>query len=353
VNSYDNYAQFNIGRMDKACSSCGALKWAGKAPGMCCSGGKVNLTALQPPPEPLESLMSGTTPRSKHFLENIRKYNSCFQMTSFGATKEICEPGFMPTFKVQGQVYHRVGSLLPLADGEHKFLQIYFMGDEQKEARQRCSNIPGTNRNIVRELQQMLHEHHSYVQIFKTALQRMPTDAYKVVIRADATPAGEHERRYNAPTTNEVAIVIVGDGFDRRDIILEKRNNQLQSVSDTHRSYDALQYPLIFWKGEHGYHFHIILFFFCALIFGCVFQFVLLLSNQFLSSLIEPTIERVKNAREMGKAEKLSPPPTYSKSGSKRSKMTVKTVRRTDRNATKQHASESTAMKMDGTVETN
>ena len=131
------------------------------------------------------------------------------------------------------------------------------MGDEQQEAKQRCSNIPGTNQNTVIELQQMLHEHHSYVQIFKTALQRMPTDAYKVVIRADATPVGEHERRFNAPTTNEVAIVIVGDGFDRRDIILEKRNNQLQPVSDTHRSYDALQYPLIFWQGEDGYHFHI------------------------------------------------------------------------------------------------
>ena len=118
-NNYDNFGQLNIGRMDKACSYCGALKWSGEAPGMCCSGGTVNLTALRPPPEPLESLMSGTTPRSRHFLENIRKYNSCFQMTSFGATKEICEPGFMPTFKVQGQVYHRVGSLLPLADGEH------------------------------------------------------------------------------------------------------------------------------------------------------------------------------------------------------------------------------------------
>ena len=230
VNTYDNYAQFNIGRMDQACLSCGALKWTGEAPGMCCSGGKVSLTALQPPPEPLESLMSGITPRSKHFLQNIRKYNSWFQMTSFGATKEICEPGFMPTFKVQGQVYHRVGSLLPVADEEHKFLQIYFMGDEQQQAKQRCTNIPGTNQDTVIELQQTLHEHHSYVQIFKTALHRMPTDAYKVVIRADATPVGKHERRFNAPTTNEVTIVIVGDGFDRRDIILEKRNKQLQPV---------------------------------------------------------------------------------------------------------------------------
>ena len=55
----------------------------------------------------------------------------------------------------------------------------------------------------------------------------------------------------------------------------------------------------------------------------------------------------------MGKAEKLSPSPTYSKSGSKRSKMIVKAVRQTEENATGQHANENTATKMDETVETN
>jgi hypothetical protein len=50
----------------------------------------------------------------------------------------------------------------------------------------------------------------------------------------------------------------------------------------------------------------------------------------------------------MGKEEKLSPSPTYSKSGSKRSKMFVKPVKRTEENAT-----ENTAMKMDEPVETN
>ena len=51
----------------------------------------------------------------------------------------------------------------------------------------------------------------------------------------------------------------------------------------------------------------------------------------------------------MGKVEELSPSPTYSKSGSKRSKMIVKAVRQTDENATGQDASENTAMKMDET----
>jgi hypothetical protein len=109
ANNYDSHPQLHIGQMTHVCSNCHALKWLGEAPGMCCSGGKVRLPALRPPPEPLESLMSGTTSQSKHFLENIRKYNSCFQMTSFGATNQVSEPSFMATFKVQGQVHQLVG----------------------------------------------------------------------------------------------------------------------------------------------------------------------------------------------------------------------------------------------------
>ena len=255
VKNYDGLSLLHIGQMTDLCPYYNAFKWSGEAPGMSCSSGKVKLPTLEPPPEPLESLMSGTTTRSKHFLENIRKYNSCFQMTSFGASNEVCEPGFMPIFKVKSQVYHLVGSLLPPSDGQHKSLQIYCMGDERLEARQRCNNIRGTRQDIVIELQQMLHQHNTYVHIFKTALQRMPSDAYKVVIRADKRPVGEHARRFNAPTTDEVAIVIAGNEFDRRDIVLEKKDNQLRRVAETHRSYDALQYPLIFWAGEDGYHF--------------------------------------------------------------------------------------------------
>jgi hypothetical protein len=252
---YETYPEFVIGRMNEECSYCNALKWPGEAPGMCCSVGKVNLLPLNPPPEPLESLMSGLTSRSKHFLESMRKYNSCLQMTSFGASNEVCEPGFMPTFKIQGQVYHRLGSLLPAPNTNHQFLQIYFMGDEQRQAEQRSSIFSGTDLAVILDLQRMLHQHNAYVNIFKTALQRMPSDEYRIVIRADKTPAGEHERRFNAPTANEVAVVIVGNEFDRRDIILHKRDDQLQRVVETHRSYDALQYPLIFWEGEDGYHF--------------------------------------------------------------------------------------------------
>ena len=38
---------------------------------------------------------------------------------------------------------------------------------------------------------------------------------------------------------------------------MHKRNHALQRVNEFHRFYDALQYPLIFWKGQEGYKFYL------------------------------------------------------------------------------------------------
>ncbi|XP_022818060.1 uncharacterized protein LOC111363010 isoform X1 [Spodoptera litura] len=256
-NSQIDYSMYGyIGMMDAICPHCDAANFPGETPGMCCANGKVRLPALETPPEPLYSFIFGTSQASKHFLSHIQQYNSAFQMTSFGATK-IIRDNFMPTFKIQGQIYHQAGSLLPYPDADHQFLQIYFIGDENRELDQRCAIVSNTRREIIRELQRFFHQHNALVQLFKIALDRMPTDNHKIVIRADRTPFGEHARRFNAPTIDEVAIVILGDQFQSRDIVLHRRNEQLQRVSELHRSYDALQYPILHWKGDDGYHINI------------------------------------------------------------------------------------------------
>jgi hypothetical protein len=223
---------------------------------MCCASGKVKLPELHSPPEPLSTFLSGVTRVSKHSLENICKYNSCFQMTSFGATNVVRE-NYMPTFRVQGQIYHRAGSLLPLSDADHKFLQIYFMANSDEQIEQQCHYNAGTRWEIVDPLQGLFDQHNELVRLFKNTIQRMPAEDYAVVIRADKRPVGQHERQFNAPTIDEVAIVIVGKEFESRDIILHRRSGDIQRVSETHRSYDGLQYPILFWRGDDGYHFNI------------------------------------------------------------------------------------------------
>lgn len=154
---YQNHRDAVIGQMDQVCRFCDARKFLGEPVGLCCLNGKIRLPSLSPPPEPLQTLMSGNTSDSRHFLKEIRRYNASFQMTSFGATSVVDNLGYLPTFKIQGQVYHKTGSLLPLANQTARFLQIYFIGDESAEVDQRCQTILETRRNIVLDLQRFLH----------------------------------------------------------------------------------------------------------------------------------------------------------------------------------------------------
>ena len=174
-------------------------------------------------------------------------------MTSFGATKVIKEKGFMPTFKIQGQVYHNIGSLLPQPDSDPKYLQVYFIGDADREAAVRSSHNPSTKAEIVLALQEFFHKNNPYIKELKTNLEKIECDDGKVIIRADKAPKDQHAGRYNAPTVSEIAILLQGEEHLPRDIILHRRSSGLLRVTETHRSYDALQYPIMFWKGEDGY----------------------------------------------------------------------------------------------------
>lgn len=254
---YGNHRIIQMGRMDKECKFCRALTWKEKRAGMCCSGGKVSIPCIEEPVEPLKTLFSYKTEESRRFLNQIRKYNSCFHMTSFGADRIIAMPGFSPTFTIRGKVYHRIGSLFPSANQLPQFLQVYFMGDEEAQTDRRYQIMQGVQRETVAKIQRVLHDHNRLIHTFKTALESMPNENYKVVIHADRTPQGQHERRYNAPTVNEVAAVIAGNEFLTRDIAVHALDGNLARVLDTHKFYDALEYPLIFWKGQESYNFEI------------------------------------------------------------------------------------------------
>ncbi|GFV27689.1 hypothetical protein TNCV_4169141 [Trichonephila clavipes] len=61
---------------------------------------------------------------------------------------------------------------------------------------------------------------------FKAAIDSVPKDQkeFKVVINAERKPFGKHKERFTAPQTKEVAVIIVGQEFEKRDIVLSCRN---------------------------------------------------------------------------------------------------------------------------------
>ncbi|XP_074102059.1 ATP-dependent DNA helicase pif1-like [Cotesia typhae] len=92
-------------------------------------------------------------------------------MTSFGA-KEVKEGNYMPTFKIQGQVYHRIGSLMAEPHQHPSFLQLYFLGDDKRESEIRCGITPGVKPELVSQLQKSLHKNNKYILDFKAAYRR-------------------------------------------------------------------------------------------------------------------------------------------------------------------------------------
>ncbi|UYV70662.1 hypothetical protein LAZ67_8000195 [Cordylochernes scorpioides] len=124
---------------------------------------------------------------------------------------------------------------LAIVESVDKF-RIYFMDNVEEEIDRRCAFSEATRRAIIAELQTLFHEHNCLVRDFKSAVENVRADDMKFIIRADKTPTNEHERRFNAPMTPEVAAVIVGTEIARRDIVICRRDGTKQRVAETHRS---------------------------------------------------------------------------------------------------------------------
>lgn len=65
-------------------------------------------------------------------------------------------------------------------------------------------------------LQNLIHTNISLVEMFKTAAEDSDDDS--IIIRAERTPAGEHEHRYNALTISKVGAIGVCDQANHPDI---------------------------------------------------------------------------------------------------------------------------------------
>ncbi len=146
--------------MDRNCSNCGAVRFPSETPGFCCQNGKVELAPLEPLPSDLDTLF-----QRKHFMDNIRAYNQAFSFTSLGA-KIVDMRGGPPSFKIQGQVVHRMGSLLPAAGSTPAYAQLYFFDTEYStELDARGLPFAHLRRPLLDIIQTVLHTTNPYVRL--------------------------------------------------------------------------------------------------------------------------------------------------------------------------------------------
>nr|KAJ0186702.1 hypothetical protein LSAT_V11C900477310 [Lactuca sativa] len=235
---------------------------------LCCGYGKVELPPLKEAPSSYQNLYRSVDSKSKHFMKNIRRYNSMFSFTSMGGKVDSSiNRGNAPyIFKLSGQDYHSIGSLLPTPGSRPKFCQLYIY-DTENEISNRSTTFGGPTSDstltstsydlqIIEFLKVMLDSNNALVKSYRMVrdtLHENPCANLKLRLIGKREQDG---RTYNLPTSSEVAALVVGDfcdSIEKRDIVVQTSSGFLQRISELHPSYLALQYPLLFPYGDDSY----------------------------------------------------------------------------------------------------
>jgi hypothetical protein len=197
------------------------------------------------------------------FRKNIRAYNSMFAFTSIGAKiDQTINDGSGPyVFKIRGQVYHLMGSLLPLEHESPKFAQLYVY-DSNNEVANRIQAVdrngrnPNLDPNIVQGSIKMFDENNELVKYFRTVRNKFDDSTLHALNLTILDRQDNREKQYDQPTCNEIAGLIVGDiGLhnSNKDIVAEMHHGGLQRISKLHPKFMSFQYPILFPFGEDGY----------------------------------------------------------------------------------------------------
>ena len=115
-------------------------------------------------------MLSGISPHSKTFRQNIRPYNAAFAFTSLGVKIDHAvtnAPGPY-SFRIHGALHHHAGALLPQENQPVCYAQIY-IHDDVTQVDMRMANNPQLQPTIMSELQAMIHETYPYVALYKSA----------------------------------------------------------------------------------------------------------------------------------------------------------------------------------------
>ncbi|CAG8561858.1 4656_t:CDS:2 [Racocetra fulgida] len=221
VNRRRNWiTHYELRRMDQTCAYCEAKFWMKEKDhssnqrsstfATCCAHGKVCLPPLLELPSYLLNLYTSSESTANLFCKNIKKYNNVLACTSFGANIDEFQGRGVFNFRIHGQVYHRIGSLLPEESHAPKFTQLYIY-DTAHENQNRCNIMQDLDEGILQNLQNMLDQHNPYIQNFRQVrdiIQTDPTIEVSLLIHGDRT---KDSRRYNISIASEVAAIMVGD----------------------------------------------------------------------------------------------------------------------------------------------
>ena len=158
-----------------------------------------------------------------------------------------------------GTVYHLVGILFP-GEGENaKFAQVYLYDhNEAMNLRQHNNWNEGLDKRLLESLHNMMDRVSHYVATYRSMKDKMselPLETKMVIAETE----GYDMRRYNKPRQYEHVVVFrSNDGTPPidRDIAVWSKDptTKVYRISDKCEHVDPLAYPLLFPRGEGGWH---------------------------------------------------------------------------------------------------
>ena len=265
----------DLGRMEHKCQYCGAFHWLNERLlnsrvtepkfSLCCYLGKVQLPPPSDPPPELLRLFREQSSDAVEFRTNIRQYNAAFAFTSLGTklNERMLQGGGPYSFRIDGELYHQHGSLLPLETNNRPvYAQLYFY-DPQIALSYRMARNDGLKEATMRKLQDIILQYNPWIRIYHTAkeiLEKQPRTA-DMAVAIHFVP-GTDQRCYNAPTSTEIAAILPGQGdeqTDGQDIVVQLRGGDLKRIHHGSPAYIPLHYTLIYPKGDQGWHYHMTL----------------------------------------------------------------------------------------------
>ena len=228
--------------------------------GQCCLTGKVSIDFVEPLPPEMYRLYAGQDADAREFRENIRRYNKAFAFTSSGGPghldASVLDGHGPPCYKIQGELYHRIGPIRPDDARLPVYSQLYVY-DPKDALCYRKANNPTTLLSTMTLLQRLMLSHNPFVALYVQAREltrETPLPDYR--LRLDFLRATDR-RRYNLPTSqNELAAIIPGDVdtcVNSRDIIVRAKGGALLRMTEIHRFYTALHFPLLAPTGQSGW----------------------------------------------------------------------------------------------------
>jgi len=261
--------EYNCGQLDNRCDFCGALYWLPEVNSngqytSCCGYGKIKIHPIGAPTDYVKDLLLGISPDAKKFYTNPRMVNSQSSFASVTLTSDLLPQSSrgVPYLRIQGQIYHNIGSIYPGPQTSAKFMQCFFHESG-------VENNPDIDTDFKRIINSIIQEAKNVNNIFQSLnkslneMNQNPIPLFQLVIDDSnkQVPTDAPTRTYNAPTSTEVAAIILGSGDDedrgqKRQILINVRDGPVNRISSFHSAYDPLAYVMTHIRGERGWTFN-------------------------------------------------------------------------------------------------